>query len=273
MEKFNNIYLFTTENIAGYLEDLDLTNKKVITVTGSSDHILNIILKGSLDITTFDINPLSKYFMDLKLALVKELSYKEFQDFLMYDTKLTFNKEIIEKLDMNNDSKLFFLNELKKYNDDGIKLKQSNLFNLKYFNIENKINCNLYLNKKNYSIIKKRINRVKIKYLNVNLKDLVLKEKFDYMFLSNISDYLKLIYQDNYLEKYQELIYKFLNNVKIIYFAYVYNIDSNNKRTDIDDIEKVEKLFSNFKIKKFKTALINEIETTQDGVYIKMEEY
>lgn len=29
MEKFNSIYPFTTENIAGYMKDLDLTNKRI----------------------------------------------------------------------------------------------------------------------------------------------------------------------------------------------------------------------------------------------------
>ena len=38
MERFNKVYPFTTENIAGYM-DMDLTNKRIITVTGSGDHI------------------------------------------------------------------------------------------------------------------------------------------------------------------------------------------------------------------------------------------
>ena len=59
MEKFNSIYLFTTENIKGYMDELDLTNKKIITVTASSDHIINAILKGATKILTFDINILS----------------------------------------------------------------------------------------------------------------------------------------------------------------------------------------------------------------------
>ena len=31
MERFNSIYPFTSENIAGYMKELDLTDKKVIT--------------------------------------------------------------------------------------------------------------------------------------------------------------------------------------------------------------------------------------------------
>ena len=58
MERFSSIYLFTTENIAGYMNELDLTDKKIITVTGSSDHIINAILKDKLLSTlSFLYNP------------------------------------------------------------------------------------------------------------------------------------------------------------------------------------------------------------------------
>ena len=51
MERFSSIYPFTTENIAGYMSELDLKGKKVITVTGSTDHIINAIVCGTTDIT------------------------------------------------------------------------------------------------------------------------------------------------------------------------------------------------------------------------------
>lgn len=34
MERFKGIYPFTTENIAEYMEKLNLSDKKIITVTG-----------------------------------------------------------------------------------------------------------------------------------------------------------------------------------------------------------------------------------------------
>ena len=129
MERFSSIYPFTTENIAGYMSELDLTRKKVIAVTGSSDHIINAILRGCIDITTFDINPLTKYYMDLKLSAINELSYKEFFDFMLYDTNKSFDYELIKKLDMDNDSEEFWLNELSKNDYDGLKMKHSDLFN------------------------------------------------------------------------------------------------------------------------------------------------
>lgn len=271
MERFSSIYLFTTENIAGYMNELDLTDKKIITVTGSSDHIINAILKECKDITTFDINPLTKYYMDLKLSAIKELSYKEFLDFMLYDTDKSFDYEIIKRLDMDSESKDFWLNELSKNDYDGLKMKHSDLFNLKYFDFQNKIDCNLYLNEENYAIIKDRLGLIKIKFLKSNLKNLKIDEKYDYMFLSNISDYINTFYEDNYLINYKKLIFNFLENVKVIYFAYIYDVESIKKRSSIDNIENVKELFENIKIKKFKSALLNVKTDTEDAVLIKEE--
>jgi len=227
MERFEKIYPFTTENIAGYM-DMDLTNKRIITVTGSSDHIINAILRGCNDITTFDINPLTKEFMDLKLKMIRELSLKEF---INYFSNLDKDK-----------------------------------YNYKYFDIQNKIDCNLYLNEEKYNIIKKRLDDVKITFIESNLSELELSDNYDYMFLSNISDYIEMFC--NNLDNYKKLIDKFLNNVKTIYFAYIYDINSFSKRSMIDEIDEVKKIFGKIKIKKFKTALIN-VDDTLDAVLIK----
>ena len=272
MDRFNSIYLFTTENIAGYMDELDLTNKKVITVTGSSDHLINAILKGCIDITTFDINPLVKYYLDLKLSAIKALPFKEFLDFLLYDTEKSFDYETIKRLDMDKDSRDFWLDELNKYDNNGLKMKHSGLFILKYFDYENKIDCNLYLNETNYDIIKERLKQVRIVFLKTNLRDLVIKENYDYMFLSNISDYLDIFYEDNYLVNYKNLIFHFLKKVNVIYFSYVYDVNSKEKRSVIDNILDVKKIFGDIKIKRFKSALINVNENTEDAVLIKEDE-
>ena len=123
----------------------------------------------------------------------------------------------------------------------------------------------------NYAIIKDRLGLVKIKFLKSNLKNLKIDEKYDYMFLSNISDYINTFYEDNYLINYQKLIFNFLENVKVIYFAYIYDVESIEKRSSIDNIENVKELFENIKIKKFKSALLNVKTDTEDAVLIKEE--
>ena len=150
MERFNSIYPFTSENIAGYMKNLNLTNKKVLTVTGSTDHILNAVLQGATDITSFDINPLTKPYMDLKISAVKNLSYEEFIQFLLFESKMNLDYNLISGLDMFNESKNFWLEQLSKFNNNGNELRNSPLFNTKYFNPYSKLWQNLYLEKSKY---------------------------------------------------------------------------------------------------------------------------
>ena len=256
MERFNSIYLFTTENIAGYMKDLNLHNKKVITVTGSGDHIINAVLKGARKITTFDVNPLTKYYLDLKLAAIKDLSLDEFKELLLYENKNSFAYEVIKKLDMNKESKKFWLDSLEKFNQSGLLLRKSALFNTKYFDASRKIKENLYLNEENYAIVKDNLKDVDIEFIEKNIKDLELNEEYDYMFLSNVSDYLKDIYKENYLDKYQKLISKFKVKVKNIYFAYVYDFGNDSSRSDIDKFDLVVEKFGKIKKIEVSTALI-----------------
>lgn len=267
MERFDSIYPFTTENIAGYMKDLDLTNKKIITVTGSADQIVNTILKGATDITTFDINPLTEKNMDLKLASFKSLEYDDFLNFLLYESDITFDYNIMSNLNMPSENKNFWLQQLEKYNRNGIQLRNSKLFNTKYFNPDSKLWQNLYLTKENYNKVKERINEVKIKFINTSLSDLKIEEEHDYMFLSNIADYLSLMYSDKPLESYKQLLLRFQEKINIIYFAYLYDIGNNNPRSEIDDLERVKKVIGAFEIETFRSALETDKEI-KDGVLI-----
>lgn len=268
MERFSNIYPFTTENIAGYMKDLDLRDKKIVTVTGSTDHIINAILCGALEIKTFDVNPLAKKYMDLKLAGIKYLSFEEFLQMFLYNSEHSLDFEVISNLPMEEESKKFWLEQLAKFNNDGLALKKSGIFRTPYFKIESTFVKNLYLDKRKYRVVKERIGDVKIDSESCNLTDLVLDREYDYMFLSNISDYLNLMFKDHNLVKYKELIYKFLEKVKNIYFAYLYDIGNSDPRSEIDDVDKVKEVFGSIEVKKFESALNGERYTKKDGVLI-----
>lgn len=268
MERFNSIYPFTSENIAGYMKNLNLTNKKVLTVTGSTDHILNAVLQGATDITSFDINPLTKPYMDLKISAVKNLSYEEFIQFLLFESKMNLDYNLISGLDMFNESKNFWLEQLSKFNNNGNELRNSPLFNTKYFNPYSKLWQNLYLEKSKYNLLKQKLKNVHITFINASLKDLRIEDNFDYMFLSNIADYLNLMYNRDELRKYRDLLNKFQERVNIIYFAYLYDIGNSNPRTEIDDLRKVKEIFSNFQKVEFKSALEGSSKNKKDGVLI-----
>ena len=268
MERFNSIYPFTSENIAGYMKELDLTDKKVITVTGSTDHILNAVLQGATEITTFDINPLTKPYMDFKISALKNLSYEDFIKLLLFESNMNLDYSIISSLDMSDESKIFWLEQLSKFNNNGIELRNSSLFNTKYFNPYSKLWQNLYLEKNKYNLLKQKLKDVNISFINTSLKDLKIDEHFDYMFLSNISDYLSLMYSCDTLKKYRDLLIKFQKRIDIIYFAYLYDIGNSNPRTEIDDLRKVKEIFFNFQKVEFKSALEGSSHDKKDGVLI-----
>lgn len=221
MEKFKSIYPFTTENIAGYMHNLDLTDKRIITVSASGDHALNAILKGCKDITCFDVNNQTKYYMQDKIQAILDLSYEDFIRYVLMDNKFK------DKYDLE----------------------------FKYFNPESKKKCNMYLSKENYQRLKELIKDVSIRYIDSNITDLKIDEHYDYMFLSNIADYLSYIYKDNILERYYELLMNYLEYIDYIYMAYLYDINSQDKRSRIDDEDEVKKVFKYYERKEFKTAL------------------
>lgn len=73
--KYNKLYLYTTENIKEYMID-DLSEKSVLSVTGSGDHFLNAAYMNASVIDTFDINKLTIYLLKLKKCAISYLSCK-----------------------------------------------------------------------------------------------------------------------------------------------------------------------------------------------------
>ena len=92
------VYLFTNENISGYLERLGgLADKKVLTVAGSGDHAFEVLLAGASHVDTFDINYLQKHILELKSKMIKHLSYGDFMKFF-FDKNHFFDKNIIKPI-------------------------------------------------------------------------------------------------------------------------------------------------------------------------------
>ena len=100
-EEFDEIYPFTTENIAGYINKFDLNNKSLLTLGSSSDQAINAIMSGCKDISIIDICPFTKFYFYLKKAAILSLNYDEFLSFFCYrtfyphlkDNNKVFNKD------------------------------------------------------------------------------------------------------------------------------------------------------------------------------------
>lgn len=221
------IYTFTNENIRKYLSLFNLENKDILTVTGSGDHVLNMLL--SVDkIDTFDINLFAHYFFILKKYAVAALELDEYLDFFSMDTSDFDIKKFrkIKQIWQDEKDALYFF-EYIFHSKNSSNLKNTSLFvsNKKEGKEEN-IERNLYLDEENYYKLKRNILDKQITFHHSNIKSLRLEEKFDYIFMSNITDYLFNMFEGDILRNYKKFLYSNLipmlkENGKII--SYLYN--------------------------------------------------
>lgn len=276
----SQIYSFTTENIAGFFEHLQFTNKNVLTVAASGDHIINAFYKGAKTVIGFDINYLALIFTELKLVALQNLQYKEFLQFFMIN-----DKDDIEK-NQNALNYNVYINRLRKYlskssaenwdilyqnfNNNGYNLRNSYIFNNKYDNNNVKLNSNLYLKSEfDYHIAKQRIDKKEIilinsNYRNINRHNLPNLANCDIILMSNISDYIKDLYdkKTSYLEQYiEEIIQNFKNKTNKIVCAYLYDIQNTTYRSEIDNPIFRKTIFNKLDItyteKNFKSVIDN----------------
>lgn len=289
-EKFNNlspIYSFTTENISGYFNTLDFSNKSVLTVAGSGDHIINSIYCGSQNVVGFDINYLALIFTELKLVAMEQLKYNEFLEFFLINEKndIDKNKKSLDYERYYNKLRKYLSNNAKKildilygnFNNNGYRLRNSYIFNNKYDNNYLKIFSNLYLKSEvEYEKAKEKIKDKEIVLINSNYQDIKVNnlpnvENYDIILMSNISDYIKDIYNvnSNYLEEYiKEIICNFKNENNKIVCAYLYNIEQEKYRSEIDNPLLRKKIFNKLDITFTEEKFTSVMENCIDSVII-----
>ncbi len=185
--KISPVYPFTNEMMKQYNEHLDLKNKKVLTVTSSSDQAIISMMKGAKKIDTFDCNKLSYYHMFFKLSAIKSLSYENFIKLYTINNKtnITQIQEIYENLRKGidkEDVRIFWDLLIKKYP-----------YLYKYLFMDGICSPDLYevdfLEKEKYYKTKEKINlNVTFNLIKV-YKLYKLEEKYDFINLSNIMNY------------------------------------------------------------------------------------
>lgn len=282
--KLSKIYSFTTENIAGYFEYLDFKNKNVLTVSASGDHIINAFYEGAQKVYAFDINYLALIFTHLKLVALEQLEYEEFLQFFMINEKNDIDKNksaldykiYIDKLRkfLSKNVANYWDTMYENFRNNGYELRNSYIFNNKYDNNNIKINSNIYLkNKFNYNRAKEKVKQKEIVLINSNYKDINILNlpnviSCDIVLMSNISDYIKNVYniETNYLEEYiKDIIKNFKNKENKIVCAYIYNIQNTEYRSEIDNPIFRTNIFNKLKIKyeskNFKSVINNCIDS------------
>lgn len=236
--KYSSIYPFTNENLSSYFKRVDLKGKSVLSVAGSGDHYLEALIRGSKSIKLFDINILTKYYLELKIAAIKALEYDEFMDFFILENNFynTFNLNSYSKIRkyLTGDNQIFWDTLYQKFN--GYTIRKSELF----FKTEESYNFlrNFvsYFHPNNYYAVKKAIlssnNNITDIFYNCNITkihSICGNDKFDAIFLSNIADYLDEIYKTEPAKRFKNYILnhldKSLNEDGIIFVAYMFFVN------------------------------------------------
>lgn len=244
------LYPFTTENLSGYVSKLNVKNKDVLTVTGSSDQMFNLIFFGAKSVSNFDLNRNTYYLSNLKLAALKCLSYNEFLNFfsgsedsnidVLFQKRINDNNNVFDyntylrvRKNMDPISACYFDFMYSYYNNNGVDLYRNLCVNA---NIHSAIINNDYLkNEDNYNKTKELIDNTTIKYYQKDLLNLhSLSEQYDVILLSNIYDYLTsdwngIISAEEFNSYIEQNLSNLIRQNGIISLSYQYHYKVKNK--------------------------------------------
>ena len=200
------IYPFTNEEL-NVLFNMDLTNKSALLVTSSGDHLLHAVLNGCFDITSFDINIFSKYYSNLKIAMIKKYDYKKFvkniTDFINACDKTSFNLDLIYNL--LNEVSSTLSNEDNIFWNEFFKLYSKSIYRDNVFKLGNTMSFCSYYDENAFYQLENKLSNVKINYIDSDISTIDLKtdKLYDYIHLSNILDYIKD--EDTFIEIFVKL--------------------------------------------------------------------
>lgn len=212
------IYKKTNERLQD-IGDILENKKKILCVIGSGDQILNILLTNPEQIDAFDISVFPMYFLELKIAAIKTLTYEEYISFFIddidhrkdeYYDDLFFDKISKELPEEIKD----FWQHLFDFNDWD-EIYNSMLFSSEPVIKNYALEQNKYLEEKEYYKLREILKNKKINYIQSNILDLDIEESYDLIYLSNILQYVNP-------EEYKKKIEYFQDKTKGIIVTYLF---------------------------------------------------
>ena len=216
-QSFDTIYTFTTENQRGYM--MDSANQEVLSVAGSGDQYLNLHSLGAKKVDSFDINKFALYHLKIKKAALMALSKEEFYDFFGNDARRYYSR-VSQYLDYESLS--FWNYYMREYVSNDRGFHRSRLFLSSFLSYRVFLN-NIYLKNENYSSLQRDLLNHREEYCyhsDIYLLPNKLKQQYDSIYLSNISNYQKDINRYYYLVL--TLYHDFLKKNGKLYYGYFY---------------------------------------------------
>ncbi|MDD4706313.1 MAG: DUF3419 family protein [Bacilli bacterium] len=193
VENYSPLCLFSNENGKAKENIFNYNNKKILCPTASGDQYLIAKFYNAKEIITYDINKLSKYIIELKIAAIKALSYEEFLLFLFprllgKDNKYFLSEIILKKVApyLNKDNYTYW-NEIIFFASKNGYNKFIDKNNECYNEDEIKRECIFYSDYLFFNILKQKlIIDSNYEFINKDIRDLNIAGGFDIVDLSNI---------------------------------------------------------------------------------------
>lgn len=181
--KFFKGYYFSNESLKSIFSLFNLEGKKVLTVGSSGDQAIASAESGSTDITVTDICPMTEYIYDLKVRAKSVLTNEELRSYSSingFDISL-YNKL---KVGMKENARKFWDSIYSHKNVDPFYFKNLNIF-VEDWRIDD-VEKNLhYLDKNELKIM-----NASLKFIIGDIREFKTDEKYDFIYLSNILEYL-----------------------------------------------------------------------------------
>jgi S-adenosylmethionine:diacylglycerol 3-amino-3-carboxypropyl transferase len=198
MTSYAPMYVYATEMVSKYYSLLDMKDKRVLSIVGSGDQIINAYFLGATEVVGFDINKRSFFMLEIKVSAILNLTRDEFIEFFGYDMNNgTFNFDLYNKLrnSLSLSTKRFFDKLYQEFNYHGRQLVKSDYFRQRSMIKSSAIDINIYLkNNRNYIRCRGIMQSKELKFLELDVNDILLNKnligKFDIINLSNVLNYL-----------------------------------------------------------------------------------
>lgn len=271
------MYVYATEMVSAYYGKLDIKNKRVLSIVGSGDQIINAYFFGAKEVVGFDINKYSFFMLELKASAIINLTYAEFIKFFgkdMGEATLDFGLYNKLKKNLSPAARKFFDRIYEEFDGNGKKLFKSDYFRQRSMLKYSVFDINAYLkSEKNYLRCRDIMQEKDLQFIELDINDILkskkIKGRFDVINLSNVLNYLTGNSKEN---EYAKVLANATKNVskKIkkggVFFTYSYDPGLyKNKKTQIPPASRQEMISEIKKINKFKIS-VKKFKGTKRGV-------
>lgn len=188
--KYSSVFPNTTENLS-YLEQMQVKEKEVLTVTGSFDQCLNCACLGAKKVHNIDTNVLTVFYAGFKYAALEAFSYQEYLAFFFEENKLNYTMYLKLRPYLGAPFQEYWDFVYQTFSYVGTKIAKSLLF--KNFDLKKTmILSNPYLkSEENYERTKESMKKMEVTFAEKNILEIGEETTtYDIMLFSNVETYL-----------------------------------------------------------------------------------